>query len=68
MIRSLTAVQLSILRRSRSGLRVWEEAGALAALLAELRVLADLGLVEHDEAFGFRTTPQGDACLVRLDV
>ncbi len=68
MIRTLTAVQLGILRRSRHGLRVWEEGGALATLQAELRTLVELALVEHDEAFGYQITPQGEACLHRLGV
>jgi hypothetical protein len=68
MIRTLTAAQLGILRRSRSGLRVWEEGGALAALQAELRTLLDLGLVTYDEAFGYQIAPQGESCLRRLDV
>lgn len=67
MIRTLTAPQLTILRRSRKGLRVWEEGVALAALITELTALKRWGLVEHDEAFGYRLTPLGESCLVRLD-
>jgi hypothetical protein len=67
MIRYLTARQLGILRRSRNGLRVWEEAAALLALQDELRTLLQLGLLEYDEAFGYRLTPQGEDGLTRLE-
>ena len=68
MIHSLTEFQLSILRRARPGLRVWEAAAALVALLDELKTLTALGLVEQDEASGFQITPLGERTLIRLDI
>lgn len=67
MIQSLTRPQLILLRRCDGGLRVWETGPALAALMAEVARLRDLGLVVLDEARGYQLTPQGEACLVRFD-
>jgi len=67
MIKSLTPAQMRILRRCSNGLRVWERGVPLDALLAELDVLCQLGLVMHDEATGFELTPMGAHCLARLD-
>jgi DNA-binding IclR family transcriptional regulator len=68
MIHSLTDFQLSLLRRSRTGLRVWEQGAALAALHDELRTLAALGLVEFDATSGYQLTPPGQSCLRRLEL
>lgn len=66
MIQSLTRNQLILLRRCDGGLRVWETGAALSALMAEVALLRELGLVAHDEARGYELTPAGEACIVRF--
>lgn len=63
----LTPEQLVILRRCNGGLRVWEVASDLAALLAELNVLRQLDLVRFDDTRGYEVTAAGEAWLVRFD-
>ena len=67
MIQSLLRHQVDALRRCDGGLRVWETGEALSALLAEVALLCQLGLVERDETRGYELTPAGEACLLRFD-
>jgi hypothetical protein len=67
MIQSLTRNQLILLRRCDGGLRVWETGRALSALMAEVALFRDLGLVSLDEVRGHELTHRGEACLVRFE-
>lgn len=67
MIESLTAAQLTLLRRCHGGLRLFETGAPLKALLDDLAVLDRLELVVRDETRGYELTPQGERCLIRLE-
>ena len=67
MIKSLTLSQLNLLRRCRTGLRVWELGAELAAVLTQLQAFRELQLVTHDDDAGYELTPLGEDTLNRLD-
>ncbi len=64
MIKILTTTQHNLLRRCDGGLRLWEVGIEQQALLAELRVLSQLGLVTFDEARGFELSVDGESWLI----